>query len=274
MKKFLFYKTQKKEILMKTIRCRNCGISYQATATICLRCMSPLEKTEDKTENDNNKSTVSFYQEKFISDETKNVNSDLKTQTGSGKLVQHASPIPNINKKAIEDAFNSQTELPPTQTETIITNTKSEKEASLEIKSNNKEDNYQSTLKQLEKNLQIHEVNENDIFSKNGYLTTDGFISHLNLSNVKIEEIPPGIYKLKSLKFLNLSGTMITEILPDISELQNLAEINLHSSAVQSLPKSLLLLSNLKKLNVFSTAITPDNAILGQLRNYGVNIVI
>ena len=261
---------------MKTLRCRNCGISYQSTATICLRCMNPLEKSEGKTEELGLESSVSPIQNETFSDGTKKAKSDLETYTGLGKLLQHASPRPSVIHKAIEDTSNSESDIISSKSEPFLTQEKisstqleSEQESSLaelnsehsesptaerkseqesffaesnhkqveipstELESekdtpssepdydNSVQDN-QSILNQLERDLNIHSISENDIFTKNGYLITDGNISHLNLSNVKIEKVPSEIYQLKSLRILNLSGTIISDLFPNISDLQNL----------------------------------------------------
>ena len=106
---------------MKTIRCRNCGISYQETATFCLRCLSPLEKLnlkivskfqldsgqttsfESLNRNLTNKSTSSYKKEdhqKLIQQATrpKNVGSHVDRTLDSTE-----QSLPSLNHKTFKD---------------------------------------------------------------------------------------------------------------------------------------------------------------------------
>ena len=60
--------------------------------------------------------------------------------------------------------------------------------------------------------------------------------------------------------------------LPDLVQLKNLKELSLYNTKLAVVPDSLMALSNLKTLDIWNTKIKPDDWILKQLKEAGVNI--
>lgn len=153
---------------MKTIRCRNCGITYQSTATICLRCLSPLNKEEDKTGEKTIESAESFNQEKNSSIETTGINSILESQSRSEKLVQHVTPEPIRMKSTIPEALPTQheqtapQEINQTQTErTAIPEHREKNSNSLRLMEE-QDPNFILNKANLSDNLGLRQLTDND----------------------------------------------------------------------------------------------------------------
>ncbi len=78
--------------------------------------------------------------------------------------------------------------------------------------------------------------------SPNGFKITNGKVSHLKLSGMKIpiDSIPDSFFELKSLQLLSLSHNLIKEIPAKIDKLKNLKELYLDFNKISDLPVNLL----------------------------------
>src|SRR5581483_166722 len=73
----------------------------------------------------------------------------------------------------------------------------------------------------------------------------------LNLSKQKLQTIPDGVFKLKSLQVLNLSHNQIKTLPKEIGRLQNLQVLDLSRNKLTKLPDSIGYLSNLRELDLY-----------------------
>lgn len=285
------------------IRCRTCGITYKDEATICLRCLNPLQNT-------NNSTTITKKNSQFE-------NSDAKSSI-KNKIYESEIYDKKVEKKPIATA----TPPPPR----VVTNISSKNELNDMVYSDSKNQNELNLSNQaltslpdnLDTNLIGLNVSENNLKEIPGKIEKLNRLKFLWLYENEIAEIPSiissltnletldlrgnklteknidSIFELKNLQFLSLESNNIQvlsekisnltnleilhlgenpiEVLPDIINLKNLKELSIHSTNLSILPDSILTLPNLKTLDIWKTKIRSDDWILLELKEAGVTI--
>ncbi len=129
-----------------------------------------------------------------------------------------------------------------------------------------------SIIKHLERVLDI-ELNGYDSKDPHltdnlkGYVLKNGNLIKLNLSTLKLGEIPEQIFKLKSLKSLNLSGNNIKTLPKSIENLKKLENLKLNRNKIESLPQSIGKLKFLKSIDLSYNSLKSLPRTLSNLKN-------
>jgi Leucine-rich repeat (LRR) protein len=91
-------------------------------------------------------------------------------------------------------------------------------------------------------------------------------LTHLSLSNNRIQQLPAEIGQLTSLKVLNIAGNKkISRIPPEIGQCRNMEEINMSDNCITNIPVEMALLGRLRELVLDSNRIaTVPSEVLQQ----------
>jgi GTPase SAR1 family protein len=87
----------------------------------------------------------------------------------------------------------------------------------------------------------------------------------LNLSGIRLPELPESLGQLTQLQSLNLSSNQLMALPESLGQLTQLQSLDLHSNQLTALPKSLGQLTQLQSLNLFYNKLTALPESLGQL---------
>ena len=87
----------------------------------------------------------------------------------------------------------------------------------------------------------------------------------LNLSGMKLTELPVSIGKCTHLEELNLSNNQLTTLPDSLGQLTQLQSLNLESNQLTTLPESLRNVHRLNNLNIAQNRFTELPKIIGQL---------
>ncbi|NHJ46912.1 MAG: hypothetical protein FK733_03910 [Asgard group archaeon] len=101
----------------------------------------------------------------------------------------------------------------------------------------------------IEKNLNLALGNDPEKY-QNYYVATEGIITSLNLSNLKLSKIPDIIFSLKELIVLELSQNNLTEFPEKIQNLDKLTILNLANNRINYVPSWINCLTLLKVLKL------------------------
>jgi internalin A len=93
----------------------------------------------------------------------------------------------------------------------------------------------------------------------------NGNITALDLSGLKLTDLPPKVGQLRDLKTLNLSENHLTVLPKDIGELGNLCDLNLSENRLRTLPPELGKLESLRYLALWGNNLTYLPPEIGQL---------
>jgi Leucine-rich repeat (LRR) protein len=93
-----------------------------------------------------------------------------------------------------------------------------------------------------------------------------GQLSHLSLSNNRIQQLPAEIGQLTALRVLNIAGNKkISHIPPEIGQCRNMEEINMSDNCIKNIPVEMALLGRLRELVLDSNRIaTVPSEVLQQ----------
>ena len=89
--------------------------------------------------------------------------------------------------------------------------------------------------------------------------------TELDLSEMKLTELPESLGQLTQLQSLNLSHNQLTALPESLGQLTQLQSLNLSRNQLTALPKSLEQLTQLQSLNLFGNQLTALPKSLGQL---------
>lgn len=96
--------------------------------------------------------------------------------------------------------------------------------------------------------------------------TKNGPVTKINLSHQHLTEIPPEIFKIKSLKVLVLHDNDITEIPTEIGELVNLEKLVLSRNKIEVVPDEIGKLTKLENLSLKANKIKELPPSIGNLK--------
>jgi len=133
-------------------------------------------------------------------------------------------------------------------------------------------------IKTLEKSLgiKLNEIKTLDAFDRayfnnqilRGYLHDENEnVTGLGLYDLKLIQIPPEVFDLKSLERLYLPSNQLSSIPDDIEILKNLKSLDLRINQLQSIPESIGNLKNLESLYLFNNQLTNIPGEIVKLNN-------
>ena len=96
-------------------------------------------------------------------------------------------------------------------------------------------------------------------------LKTDA--TSLNLTDLGLVDVPPGLERLTNLNRLDLFQNKLTHVPPELGQLSNLTELHLSQNQLTHVPPELGQLSNLTELHLSQNQLTHVPPELGQLSN-------
>jgi Leucine-rich repeat (LRR) protein len=94
----------------------------------------------------------------------------------------------------------------------------------------------------------------------------------LNLSDLGLDALPPGIERLAHLQYLNLSGNHLTEFPKEIGLLTNLKQLRLHGNYLTKLPEEIGNLRELEFINLSNNLLEDLPANLHSIKNLQIAI--